>query len=260
MTLRHCLVPMLLSALVGCAVDGSTTAEEEVAKELPERAEVKVLLAEAAFDPASLGARPSTRTITFYDTPRLELSKAGLLLRSRDGEDGDDDITVKLRPFVPSQVVRSLQGEAELKCELDVNAGSQGTSSCSWTESVDGSRIKRAARDPRAIAALWTSKAERFAAQRGHAITTLDVRPFGPISSTVWKLEAEDLAEEITFERWDVPGGNTTLEASVKVKTANVRAKETALLAWLDAHRLTQAKVQQTKTAAALEALARPVR
>lgn len=83
------------------------------------------------------------------------------------------------------------------------------------------------------------------------------LRSLGPIASTVWKLEVRALDEEVTFERWDVPGGERTLEASIKVKTKNVRTKETELLAWLRARGLARATTQQTKTAAALAVLAR---
>jgi hypothetical protein len=160
----------------------------------------------------------------------------------------------------PSRVDASLHGESELKCELDVNAGAKGTSSCSWTEAIDGSLLKAASRDPARVGALWSKGALRFAALGGREIDGLALRPLGPIASTVWKLESEELGEEITFERWDVPGGDRTLEASIKIKTANVQRKQAELLAWLATHELTQAKVQKTKTAAALEALSASAR
>jgi hypothetical protein len=77
----------------------------------------------------------------------------------------------------------------------------------------------------------------------------------GPIASTVWKVESNAF-EHVTFERWDVPGGASTLEASIKIKTADRTAIEPRFVVWLEKRGLSRAKVQRTKTAAALEALA----
>jgi hypothetical protein len=229
-------------ALIGCAADPGADASPLTAGKLPDDAEVKVVLADAAFDPGTLGAEPKRRAITFYDTPSLESFRQGVLFRSRDGEAvDDDDVTVKLRPMFPAQVHPAFHGDDGFKCELDVNVGKPGASSCSLTLPRD----------------LFGPRATAFARQVLRDVPIGDLRPLGPIASTVWKVDDADLGTKVTFERWVVPGGDTTLEASIKVSTPEVAQKEKALLEWLGARRLSPSPTQVTKTAAALAALSR---
>jgi hypothetical protein len=252
----------------GCAAVGCASSDEAAGAEVssledaivrgsvPERAEVKVVLADAAFDPETLGAKSGQREVTFYDTASLRLWKDGVLLRSRRAPGAADDVTVKLRPMTPAKVPRAFRELDGFKCELDVTAGGDGTSSCSLTRSADGGDIRDARDAPREIPALWSRDALDFARTVVSDVPLDELRAFGPIASTVWSLDVPELGEEVTFERWDVKGGARTLEASVKVKTQNVTDKERELVAWLTSQGLARATTQTTKTSAALEALA----
>ena len=248
-------------AAVGCASSGggpeaSSLEDAIVQGSVPERAEVKVVLADAAFDPETLGAKRDHREVTFYDTKSLHLWKQGVLLRSRRAPGNDDDVTVKLRPMTPAKVPSVFRDLDGFKCELDVTAGGSGTSSCSLTRSVDGGDIRAAGEAAREIPALWSRDALDFARTVVPAVPLDELRAFLPIESTAWSLDVRELDEEVTFERWDVKGGARTLEASVKVKTQNVADKERELVAWLTSKGLARATTQTTKTSAALEALA----
>src|SRR4051812_39307825 len=55
----------------------------------------------------SLGLDPldaQIRLVHFFDTPELELEKAGVVVRARRSQGKDDDTVVKLRPVVPSEL------------------------------------------------------------------------------------------------------------------------------------------------------------
>lgn len=259
---RHRIVLLAVVSLVagafGCAATGEDTAkshEEVVEATNSERAEIKVVLADPNFDPTTLGAKPGHREITFYDTPSLDLFGEGVLFRSRRASGKADDVTVKLRPMTPSGVDPSFHKIDGFKCELDVTAGSDGTSSCSLTSKIDGDRIKEAAASPERIRDLWSTEARDLARSVAPNLQIDAFRTFGPIASTTWEVHAQELDDDVSFERWDVPGGDKTLEASIKVSIASVQDKERALLQWLADHHIDRAQTQTTKTAAALEAL-----
>lgn len=238
---------VVLAACGGASDAGDAASADDEVSAVPERAEVKVLVAESDFDPSSLGAGPEHRTVTFFDTKARALTSRGVILRVRrtDGEKAES--TVKLRPLSPADVEKKLRRADGFKCELDVSAGGDGVSSCSLTRTMKD-------RDDWADV-VGEHDAEKLLSHATVAVDPAALVPYGPIASTVWKVDARDIDEEVTFERWDVPGGARTLEASIKVKTKNVAEKGDVLLAWLASRGLTRATTQKTKTAAALDAL-----
>src|SRR5262249_46320177 len=155
--------------------------------------------------------------IMFYDTAPLTLSKQGVLFRSRQGA-GSDDVTVKLRPMTEARVA-GFAAQPGFKCELDTNVGSAGTASCSLTSDMDGHTLAASLKG-NTIGQLWSDNARKFARVVAQDLDVEALHPLGPISSVTWTIKATEIGEDVSFERWDVPGGKRTLEASIKVKTS----------------------------------------
>jgi hypothetical protein len=71
------------------------------------------------FDPVE--AEP--RQVYFFDTPDLQLNKAGLIVRARRSARGKGDTVVKLRPIDPASINAELRHDAAFKIEVDVMPG-----------------------------------------------------------------------------------------------------------------------------------------
>jgi hypothetical protein len=221
----------------------------------PKKTEVKVLLADPSFDPARLGGTPEQRRVTFYDTSDLTLYHKGLLLRSRQAAGSGSDFTVKLRPMTADRVDPSFQQANGFKCNLDMPMGTEGEAQCSLTEDADGNAISASWSSSDKIKGLFDDAALRYAELAVNPLDPGSLRPLGPITSTVWDVQADEIGVKVSFERWDVPG-NTTLEASVTVKTELRDATQRDLIQWLASKGQSPAAKQQEKTSAALAALA----
>jgi hypothetical protein len=248
--------------LMGCASGetmGTGTADQMVTSSpeaVPPKTEVKVLLSNPNFDPAQLGGTPQHRAITFYDTPTLTLSGKGLLIRARQADGPGSDFTVKLRPMTQDGVDPSFQQAHGFKCNLDMPMGTEGESQCSITEDAIADAISASVSSNGKIKDLFDDTTLRYAEVIVGPLDPEGLRPMGPIPSTVWDVQVDELGGTVSFERWDVPG-NPTLEASITVKSEVREDASHNLIKWLASHGLSPAAQQQEKTSAALAALAR---
>jgi hypothetical protein len=263
-------IPRLLGgcvvAIVAAAGCGDPTAPAQASGEVVSapRVEVKMMLAEVEAGPARLGVEAGEvelRDVTFYDTADLQLERAGTILRTRRVKGGgdDDDSTVKLRPMTAASVAPAFLEEKGFKCELDKNVGAPAVSSCSLTEEREAGVIASVARGAEPITTLFTSDQESYLEMHQERFPAIwpRLRPLGPIAAEVWKAAPSEFdGAKVTVERWDVPGGARSLEVSVKVSQADAAAFEQKLVAWVAGRGLHAATVQESKTRAALEALA----
>jgi hypothetical protein len=193
--------------------------------------------------------------VCFYDTPGLELYQSGLILRSRHG-DGDDDVTVKLRPLAPSAVAASWFAEDGFKCEED-RSGHSAAASCSFTVSRSKRTIEAVQHGTASVASLFSEEQCRFV--RDYASVKPDwehLVALGPLDAETWDFELPGLEPELSAELWTLPGGRQMLEVSTKVPQSEADATAAALDAALEARGLDTSGVQETKTRAALEAFA----
>jgi hypothetical protein len=253
---RTCAVLALLLAACSASEEEDSVEASEDAISANAKVEIKVMLAEIEDGPALLGAKPSDvelRAVRFYDTPDLALFAKGVILRTRDKDGSDDDVTVKLRPLSASKVSSTLLEQDGFKCEYDKSVGSRAVSSCSYT--VD--RELTSAKD--GLSGLFTNEQLDWLASRGSSPEWSRVRALGPISAEVWEYEPDGLeGEKLTIERWSVPGGARTLEASIKVKGNEATKAQKMLVTWLAGKGVHPAATQGAKTKAALEALTQP--
>jgi hypothetical protein len=103
---------------------------------------------------------------------------------------------------------------------------------------------------------VFSREQEDFLRVHGKAPQWETLVPLGPIAARVWKIDPKGWKAEITVEQWTVPGGAPSIEVSVKVPWKSAASEEARLVAWLAERGVAPSKVQETKTRAALLALA----
>jgi hypothetical protein len=193
------------------------------------------------------------RFIYFFDTPKLELLKAGIIARARRVVGGEHDSTIKFRPVDAAKVAKRWRKFRDFKIEAD--ASEKGVvKSASLTMPVAKGLIKRVVAGEKRIPALFTEEQEEFLKEMaGHVpdLTTLAV--LGPLHAQRWDFEDPACPWPITAELWRRADRATLMEVSVKapaIQGAAVMAGFMAFLAEVGAERDNN---QQAKTHWALD-------
>lgn len=193
------------------------------------------------------------RYIYFFDTPGLDLFKAGMIARARRIVGGEHDSTVKFRPVIPTEIAEEWRQIDGFKLEADASETGM-TKSASLTVPVEKGLIKQVVAGKKDIGRLFTAKQERFLESVGQAhIDYAKLQTLGPLQAHRWKFESPACPWEITTELWKRADGARLLEMSIKspvVQAAVAIGGFMALLAELGAERDLE---QQTKTRWALE-------
>lgn len=227
--------------------------------------EIKVTIPESQVDStlARFGLtvdNDEERYIYFYDTPDLDLNRAGIITRARRVVGDRHDSTVKFRPVVPDQVAARWRTFPDFKIEAD--ASEKGvTKSASFSMPVPKGVIKRIAAGEMAIGDLFTNEQRTFLL--GMANRNIDfakMMVFGPLRAHRWKFEDPGCPWAITAEVWVREDGARLMEASIKapvIQAAAALGGFTAFLAEFGAERDIE---EQAKTRWALEYYAQKVR
>lgn len=191
--------------------------------------------------------------IRFYDTPKLDLYRQGIVLRSRVVKDGEDDVTVKLRPVDASRVDPHWFSESGFKVETD-KVGERGVPSASLTLPVKHERIGDVDSGKHGVGSLFNHDQERLLAELGgkpidiHALSVL-----GPAEARKWKTTPKDGPGPLTVEEWTLPNGQQVLEVSIRAAQQQSDAASAALSGYLKAQGIRVSSTQETKTQAALD-------
>jgi hypothetical protein len=188
------------------------------------------------------------RYIYFFDTPQLDLLKAGIAARARRIVGDEHDSTIKFRPVDPAKVGKKWRKYKDFKIEAD--ASEKGVvKSASFSMPVAKGLIKKVVAGDKGIAALFTEEQEDFLKEmsgRGADLAQLSI--LGPLRAQRWDFEDPACPWPITAELWRRKDGATLMEFSVKapaVQGAAVMAGFLAFLAEVGAERDT---AQQAKT------------
>ena len=96
------------------------------------------------------------RLVYFFDTPDLDLFKAGVVLRARLVKGDADDSTVKFRPVEPASIPKDWQRWKGFKLEADW-VGDRGVRSASLTSLQQRDEIDEVKKGKRAIGKLFSS-------------------------------------------------------------------------------------------------------
>jgi hypothetical protein len=200
------------------------------------------------------------RLIYFYDTPDLELFKAGVVLRARLVKGDTDDSTVKFRPVEPASIPRDWQRWKGFKLEADW-VGDHVVCSASLTGLQQRDEIDEVAKGKRAIGKLFSSDQERFLTEFHKGPVGFEkLRVMGPIRVLRWKPKHETFSHELTLEEWRLPSGDEPVEVSIKAPPNEALQARKEFETHLRELGLDPEGAQDTKTRTALEYFARSLK
>lgn len=193
------------------------------------------------------------RQVLFFDTPDLQLNKAGVVVRARRIQDKPGDSTIKLRPIAPGEVSPKLRSSPNFSIELDVMPDGYVCSG-SMKSYFDDPIIKDVIAGRRPIRKLFSK--EQRALYALHAPKGLDLDSLsilGPITILKLRFAPTGLNQKLVAELWFYPDGSRILELSTKalVATAPLVARE--VRGFLQQRGVKSGVAQSTKTRSALD-------
>jgi hypothetical protein len=194
------------------------------------------------------------RFIYFFDTPKLELLAAGVVLRARRVVGDEHDSTVKFRPVDPAKVGKRWRKFRDFKIEAD--ASEKGVvKSASFSMPVAKGLIKCVVSGDRGIASLFTEEQEAFLADLsgGRRMDFTKLAVLGPLEAQRWDFEDPACPWPITGELWRRADGATLMEVSVKAPAVQAAAVMAGFMAFLAEVGAERDVAQQAKTHWALD-------
>ena len=204
---------------------------------------------------AKLGIDPietEIRQVYFFDTPNLDLNKAGVVVRARRIQGGSGDTVVKLRPVDPAEIDQELRRSASFKTEIDVVPGGFVCSGCSR----DAARRRRR-RTRSAARCRWTRCLEGAAGVLQQArpegrrtSAARDLRPTFVLKARKW---IKRLDRRLVVEMWLFPDGSRNLEITVKSEPSEAFQVAQEAKEFFKDIGIGLSADQQTKTRAAMQ-------
>ena len=204
----------------------------------------------------SLGLDPveaEPRQAYFFDTPNLDLSKAGLVVRARRIQGGRADTVMKLRPVDPSTLDPKLRRSASFKVELDVVPGGF-VCSASYKGNCTGKEVLDMTAGKVPLRSLF-SKGQRafFKAYAPAGMKLNSLATLGPTFLLRSKHTPKEFPRGITVEMWLYPDGSRILELSTKALPNEAFKVAGEFRAFLTACGIKVDGKQETKTKTVLE-------
>lgn len=205
---------------------------------------------------AKLGLDPieaEVRQVYFFDTPNLDLNKAGVVVRARRIAGGAGDTVVKLRPVDPAAIDKELRRSESFKTEVDVVPGGFVCSG-SFKGRCTAQEVRDAVGGKMPLDTLFSKEQRAF--YKAHAPSGVALRglaTFGPTFVLKARLWVKQLQRRLVVEMWLFPDGSRNLEISTKSEPAEAFQVATELKAYLKQIGIDLTGNQQTKTKAAME-------
>ena len=204
----------------------------------------------------SLGIDPidgEIRLVTFFDTPDLDLNKAGVVVRCRRIQGKGADSVVKLRPVVPNDMPAELRALDSFGIEVDAMP-TGFVCSASYKGVSDPDKTKLASFGHGPIHKVFNKDQRAF--YKAHAPEGLeldDLTVLGPIFVVKVRFTPAELAHKLVAELWLYPDGGRILELSTKSTPADLLEVLTNVRRFLTERGVDRHGEQQTKTKRALE-------
>ena len=203
----------------------------------------------------ALGVDPldaQIRQVYFFDTPELDLNRAGVVVRGRRVQGKRGDTVVKLRPVVPEQVPKRLRKSPAFVVEVDAVPGSFV---CSGTlkAKVDNAEVRNIAFGRTSLESLLSDEQRKlFTEHAPEGITLDDLAVLGPILVLKLKFQPEGYAGQMVLEVWSYPDSSRVLELSTKCKPREAFQVAAETRVFLTKRGIDLAGDQETKTKKAL--------
>jgi hypothetical protein len=219
--------------------------------------ELKLTLPEHSYRSAAaaLGVDPldaQIRQVFFFDTPDLDLNKAGVVARARRVQGRGDDSVVKLRPVVPAELPAALRKLPEFVVEVDALPGGYVCSAS--LKGVPKSSVRETVSGKGALSKVFSKNQRSFFEEHAPAGLTIDeLDVLGPIFVLKLKLSPKAFGRRLVAEMWLYPDGSRIVELSTKCLPGEGLDVAEQLLDFLASKGISTDGEQQTKTKTALE-------
>jgi hypothetical protein len=208
----------------------------------------------------TLGVDPldaQIRQVFFFDTPNLDLSEKGVVVRARRVQGRSADTTVKLRPVQPDALPPDLRARPTFGVEVDAMPGGYVCSG-SLKAKVTNDAVRAVALGDATLKKLM-SKEQRtlYAEHAPEGIALDDLAMLGPVFVLKASFTPPDFGRRLVTELWLYPDGSRILELSTKCAPSEAFQVAAEAKAFLGSHGVELGGEQHTKTKAALEFYAR---
>jgi hypothetical protein len=205
---------------------------------------------------AELGVDPldgQLRQVYFFDTPDLQLNKAGVVVRARRVQKKGDDTVVKLRPVVPQELPAELRSSPNFGVEVDAMPGGFVCSG-SMKRALGKPNVRETVLGGRPIRKLF-SKEQRalYAAHAPEGLELDDLSILGPVLVVKLRFSPEGYARRLVAELWLYPDNSMILELSTKCAPSEAFQVAAETRAFLAQHGVDLTGEQETKTRKALQ-------
>ncbi len=192
------------------------------------------------------------RYIYFFDTPKLDMLDAGIIMRARRVVGEAHDSTVKFRPVEPSKVGDEWRKFPDFKVEADASEKGM-TKSASFSMPAEKGLIKRVAAGKRPIRDLLSAAQKKFIAKTAKRKIDFDALVvLGPLRAHRWRFEDPGCPWPITAEVWVRADRDRMMEMSIKAPAAQAACAAGGFMAFLAEIGAERDREQQTKTRWAL--------
>ncbi len=205
---------------------------------------------------AKLGVDPieaEIRQVYFFDTPNLDLNKAGVVVRARRIQGGAGDTVIKLRPVDPAGIDRELRRSESFKTEVDVVPGGfvcsgsfKGRCTAQEARDVVGGKMP--------LDSLFSKEQRAFYrkhAPKGIALRSLEA--YGPTFVLKARHWSKQLDRRLVVEMWLFPDGSRNLEISMKCAPSEAFQVAQEAKEYFKGIGIELSANQQTKTRAAMQ-------
>jgi hypothetical protein len=193
------------------------------------------------------------RQVFFFDTPNLDLYKAGVVARARRIQGGRADTVVKLRPVVPENLDAKVRRSSEFNVELDVLPGGFVCSASFKGEST-GEKVRAVVDGTAPLAKVFSKDQRAFYSQNAPEGIGMDsLRTLGPTFVLKSRFLAKELKRKVVAEVWLYPDGSRLLELSTKCVPNEAFQVAAEFRAYLAKRGIETGGSQQTKTRDALD-------
>jgi hypothetical protein len=220
--------------------------------------ELKLTLPEGSYRHAAkaLGFDPldtQIRQVFFFDTPDLDLNKAGVVARARRIQGRPHDSVVKLRPVVPAELPSKLRALPDFVVEVDALPGGY-VCSASLKGMLAPDVVQPSVTGERPLRKLFSKAQRAFFDEHAPSGIDLDaLSVLGPIFVLKAKLQPRELSRRVVAEMWLYPDGSRIVELSTKCLPGEGIDTAIEMREFLDAKGIDTDGEQHTKTKTALE-------
>lgn len=200
------------------------------------------------------------RQVVFFDTPDLDLNKAGLVVRARRIQGGAGDTVIKLRPVVPDELPEDLRTKGAISVEVDAMPGGF-VCSASMKGKTTAKEVRRVTRGLNKPGTLF-NKAQKgfFKRHAPEGVRFGDLSVLGPINIFKLKFGPPELGRKMVAELWQFPNGSRVLELSTKAAPSEAFRAAAETKVFLQSRGVDTDGVQGTKTKTALDFFAKQLK